>query len=107
MALARGTSTTQVTVINTSSNFILTAVLGYLIFTERLPPLWWLGAALLMAGSVIIGRRDETNGDRSSLLLGEETVHSDSGSTEMRQLLSHQPLEPRHRDETKAVNSHI
>jgi len=58
-ALARGTSTTQVTIINTSANFMITAVLGFFIFTESLPPLWWLGAALLVAGNVIIGRREE------------------------------------------------
>lgn len=38
---------------------MITAVLGTLIFSERLPGLWWLGASLLVAGSVIIGRRDE------------------------------------------------
>ncbi|KAF8858284.1 hypothetical protein BDZ45DRAFT_400380 [Acephala macrosclerotiorum] len=58
-ALARGTSTTQVSILNTSSNFMLTAVLGWLIFSESLPPLWFLGAALLVAGNVIIGRREE------------------------------------------------
>lgn len=58
-ALARGTSTTQVSIINTSSNFMVTAILGFLIFSESLPPLWWLGAALLVAGNVIIGRREE------------------------------------------------
>ncbi|KAL3427398.1 hypothetical protein PVAG01_00907 [Phlyctema vagabunda] len=58
-ALARGTSTTQVSIINTSSNFMITAVLGFFIFSESLPPLWWLGAAMLVAGNVIIGRREE------------------------------------------------
>lgn len=62
-ALARGTSTVQVSIINTSSNFIITAVLGFLIFTESLPPLWWLGASLLVAGNVIIGRREEKEVD--------------------------------------------
>jgi len=38
---------------------MITAVLGFFIFTESLPPLWWLGAALLVAGNVIIGRREE------------------------------------------------
>jgi len=58
-ALARGTSTTQVSIINTSSNFMITAILGFFIFTESLPLLWWVGAALLVAGNVIIGRREE------------------------------------------------
>jgi hypothetical protein len=58
-ALARGTSTTQVSIINTSANFIITALLGFFIFAESLPPIWWLGAAMLVAGNVIIGRREE------------------------------------------------
>lgn len=58
-ALARGHSTTQVSIMNTSSNFVITALLGLAIFSESLPPLWWLGAALLVAGNVIIGRKDE------------------------------------------------
>ena len=74
-ALTLATSTVRVSVINTSANFILTAVLGAVIFRESLPGkvnngrksshtkcitgLWWLGASLLVAGSVIIGRREE------------------------------------------------
>jgi drug/metabolite transporter (DMT)-like permease len=59
-ALARGTSTTQVSIINTSTNFMLTAFLGLFIFAEALPPLWWAGASLLVVGNVIVGRKDET-----------------------------------------------
>ncbi|KAL2267052.1 hypothetical protein VTJ83DRAFT_4329 [Remersonia thermophila] len=58
-ALARGHSTTQVSIMNTSANFVLTALLGSAIFSEALPPLWWLGATMLVAGNVIIGRKDE------------------------------------------------
>ena len=29
------------------------------IFSEKLPPLWWLGAALLVVGNVITGRKSE------------------------------------------------
>jgi drug/metabolite transporter (DMT)-like permease len=58
-ALTHGTSTTQVSILNTSSNFMLTAMLGFVVFSESLPPLWWLGAALLVTGNVIIGRREE------------------------------------------------
>lgn len=59
-ALARGTSTTQVSIINTSTNFMVTALLGAVIFSEALPPLWWAGAALLVVGNVIVGRKDGT-----------------------------------------------
>ncbi|KAH6895257.1 hypothetical protein B0T10DRAFT_211448 [Thelonectria olida] len=60
-ALARGTSTTQVSIMNTSTNFVVTALLGFVIFSESLPPLWWAGAALLVAGNVIVGSKDEGN----------------------------------------------
>ncbi|EFX06156.1 hypothetical protein CMQ_4225 [Grosmannia clavigera kw1407] len=65
-ALARGHSATQVSVMNTSANFVLTALLGLMIFSEALPPLWWLGAAMLVAGNVIIGRKDEAGSDPAS-----------------------------------------
>jgi len=42
---------------------MITAFLGFVIFTESLPPLWWVGAALLVAGNVIIGRREEKDVD--------------------------------------------
>lgn len=58
-ALTHGTSTTQVSILNTSSNFVITALLGFIVFSESLPPMWWLGAALLVVGNVIIGRREE------------------------------------------------
>ena len=58
-ALTRASSTTRVSIINTSANFILTALLGLAIFKEHLPLLWWVGAASLVSGSVIIGRREE------------------------------------------------
>ena len=74
-ALARGTSTTQVSIINTSSNFMITAVLGFIIFSESLPPLWWLGAALLVAGNVIIGRREEDEGTKP----GDEHERAENG----------------------------
>src|SRR6187402_2366692 len=102
-ALARGTSTTQVSILNTSANFMLTAVLGWLIFSESLPPLWFAGAALLVAGNVIIGRREEGEdkvadapdehgraengegryGSEEEELLGEEVELDDDLETEL------------------------
>ncbi|RKF73913.1 hypothetical protein GcM1_242133 [Golovinomyces cichoracearum] len=58
-ALARGTSTTRVSILNTTSNFMVTAVLGWVIFSETLPGLWFVGAAFLIVGNVIIGRGDD------------------------------------------------
>ncbi|KAK4157289.1 hypothetical protein C8A00DRAFT_29858 [Chaetomidium leptoderma] len=72
-ALARGNSTTQVSVMNTSSNFVITAMLGFAIFSEKLPPLWWLGAAMLVAGNVIVGRKDE-GVSKEGEEIGEEGV---------------------------------
>ncbi|KAF7519504.1 hypothetical protein G7054_g13065 [Neopestalotiopsis clavispora] len=65
-ALARGSSTTQVSIMNTSTNFVITALLGLAIFSESLPPLWWLGAAMLVAGNVIIGARKEEKQDEEN-----------------------------------------
>ncbi|KAL6814181.1 hypothetical protein V8C40DRAFT_256165 [Trichoderma camerunense] len=62
-ALARGKSATQVSIMNTSTNFLVTAFTGFAIFSEALPPMWWAGASLLVAGSVIAGRKDEGDGD--------------------------------------------
>lgn len=63
-ALTLATSTTRVSIINTSANFMVTAVLGALIFNEALPGLWWIGAAMLAAGSVVIGMREEEKTDK-------------------------------------------
>lgn len=57
-ALSLSPSAVKVNVINTAANFIITAFLGALIFGETLPLLWWIGAMLLIAGSVIIGTRE-------------------------------------------------
>jgi len=73
-ALTLATSTVRVSVINTSANFMLTAVLGALIFSESLPGLWWIGAALLVAGSVIIGMRDEGNKSGVEATTGNEPL---------------------------------
>lgn len=77
-ALRLGTSTTQVSILNTSSNFMITALLGLIIFSESLPPLWFLGAALLVVGNVIIGRRDEGE-DASKSSDGDDGLESGSG----------------------------
>lgn len=99
-ALARGTSTTQVSILNASSNFMITAVLGWMIFSESLPPLWFVGAALLVAGNVIIGRRGDgeekekeseqaraengeaRNEESEGLLVGEELDDLDESDLE-------------------------
>lgn len=88
-ALARGTSTVQVSIINTSSNFMITAVLGFIIFSESLPPLWFLGAAMLVAGNVIIGRREEEEkgGSSGNYIENEEGRRRSSEGEEREELL--------------------
>jgi len=38
---------------------MITAVLGWMIFGEKLPGMWWIGAGMLAVGNVVIGRREE------------------------------------------------
>ncbi|MCJ1394409.1 hypothetical protein MMC18_007287 [Xylographa bjoerkii] len=70
-ALTLHTSTTKVSILNTSSNFLFTAILGLLIFSESLPPLWFAGAFLLVFGNVVIGRRDGGEGKPAEADTGE------------------------------------
>lgn len=70
-ALTRSSSTTRVSIVNVSSNFFITAVLGALIFGEKLPLGWWLGAGLLAAGNVVIGRREEAEKPGGTIGLDE------------------------------------
>ena len=57
-ALTLASSTVRVSVINTSANFMITAVMSALIFSENLPGLWWVGAAMFVAGSGRVVRRE-------------------------------------------------
>jgi len=57
-ALTLASSTVHVSVLNTSTNFLVAATAGLLIFGERLPGLWWVGAAMLVAGCLLIGGRE-------------------------------------------------
>ncbi|KAK4988595.1 hypothetical protein LTR66_007281 [Elasticomyces elasticus] len=77
-ALTLATSTVRVSITNTSANFMLTAALGVPVFGEALPPLWWAGAGLLVAGSVIIGRRGE-EGLGKGMNVGVEGVEVEEG----------------------------
>ena len=58
-ALTRAESTTRVSIINVSANFMVTAMLGWMIFGEKLGAMWWVGAGMLAVGNVVIGRREE------------------------------------------------
>lgn len=73
-ALTRSSSTTRTSIVNVSSNFFITAILGAMIFGEKLPLGWWAGAGLLAAGNVVIGRREEA-GDAGRIRDLGETDH--------------------------------
>ncbi|KUL85068.1 hypothetical protein ZTR_08278 [Talaromyces verruculosus] len=62
-ALTAAPSTTKVSITNTSANFLVTAVLGMIVFSERVGGLWWLGAVMMGAGCILVGMRDENKDD--------------------------------------------
>ncbi|KAJ5243059.1 uncharacterized protein N7469_001386 [Penicillium citrinum] len=57
-ALTAGPSTTKVSITNTASNFLTTAFLGMIVFQEAVGGLWWLGAAMMGAGCILVGMRE-------------------------------------------------
>ncbi|KAI0841435.1 hypothetical protein F5Y06DRAFT_219631 [Hypoxylon sp. FL0890] len=87
-ALAKGNSTTQVSIMNTSTNFMITALLGLIIFSESLPPLWWVGAAMLVAGNVIIGRGKQEEGDQTAASSEEAEYHDDDDNDDVHDAVS-------------------
>ncbi|KAL1863351.1 hypothetical protein Plec18167_008213 [Paecilomyces lecythidis] len=66
-ALTASPSTTKVSITNTSANFLVTALLGMIVFSEKVHGLWWLGAAMMGAGCILVGMREESG-------KGEETA---------------------------------
>ncbi|KAJ5152150.1 hypothetical protein N7492_010445 [Penicillium capsulatum] len=57
-ALTAGPSTTKVSITNTASNFLVTALLGMIVFREAVGGLWWIGAGMMGAGCILVGMRD-------------------------------------------------
>ncbi|KAL3860749.1 hypothetical protein ACJMK2_010824 [Sinanodonta woodiana] len=47
-------STVEATVTNTAANFLLTAVIGFMLFGEHLSVKWWLGSCLILTGLWLI-----------------------------------------------------
>ena len=52
-------STLVPTVISTASNFIVSAVLGAIVFKEPTNWLWWVGATMIVSGLYLIVSEDE------------------------------------------------
>ncbi|KAL1962878.1 hypothetical protein VTN77DRAFT_9056 [Rasamsonia byssochlamydoides] len=68
-ALTAAPSTTKVSITNTSANFLVTAILGMIVFGERVRGLWWVGAAMMAAGCILVGMRekmDDSSDNRSN-----------------------------------------
>jgi drug/metabolite transporter (DMT)-like permease len=59
-ALTAAPSTTKVSITNTSANFLITALLGMIVFREKVGGLWWLGAAMMGGGCILVGMREES-----------------------------------------------
>ncbi|OJJ81724.1 uncharacterized protein ASPGLDRAFT_649448 [Aspergillus glaucus CBS 516.65] len=57
-ALTASPSTTKVSITNTSANFLVTAMLGMLVFKESVGGLWWVGAGMMGGGCILVGMRD-------------------------------------------------
>ncbi|GAQ09560.1 transmembrane protein 42 [Aspergillus lentulus] len=57
-ALTASPSTTKVSITNTSANFLITALLGMVVFREKVSGLWWLGAGMMGGGCILVGMRD-------------------------------------------------
>ncbi|CAG8445279.1 14719_t:CDS:2 [Funneliformis caledonium] len=58
-ALNKSSSSLQVTVLNTATNFCMTAVLGNIIFGEILSLQWWIGASLIVIGTLLVNDRKD------------------------------------------------
>ncbi|KAK5059998.1 hypothetical protein LTR84_009882 [Exophiala bonariae] len=78
-ALTRADSTTRVSIVNVSANFVVTAVLGWMIFSEKLNGMWWGGASLLAIGNVVIGRREEGKKPGGTSGLDETALEAEEG----------------------------
>lgn len=64
-ALTAAPSTTQVSITNTAANFLTTALLGMMIFGESVRGMWWLGAGMMGAGCILVGMREEQEGNKA------------------------------------------
>lgn len=107
-ALAKGDSTTRVSIVNVSANFMITAVAGWMIFSESLPPLFWVGAAMLAAGNVVIGRREEGNKPGGTVGLDEtreeaEGLLAEDEDADLLELREESPKVGRAREESERL----
>ncbi|KAJ8659761.1 hypothetical protein O0I10_004354 [Lichtheimia ornata] len=57
-ALNAAPSSVQTTTVNGAVNFSVSALLGYLIFDEPLALGWWIGASMILSGTILLSRSD-------------------------------------------------
>ncbi|KAG2173684.1 hypothetical protein INT43_005104 [Umbelopsis isabellina] len=55
-ALNRAPSSTAVSIVNSAANFSVSALAGYIVFGEPLALSWWVGATLIITGTLILTR---------------------------------------------------
>ncbi|KAL2914939.1 hypothetical protein HK105_205482 [Polyrhizophydium stewartii] len=65
-ALSRADASIHVTVINSAANMIVTGLCGLAVFGEPVRLQWWVGATLVVVGSILMGR-SEHGGDAQQL----------------------------------------
>lgn len=106
-ALTRSSSTTRVSIVNVSSNFFITAILGAMIFGEKLPLGWWVGAGLLAAGNVVIGRREEAEKPGGTVGLDETRHEAQEAENLMAGQQDEDLLELRESFEGDTLRSHV
>ncbi|CAK4078460.1 unnamed protein product [Aphanomyces euteiches] len=55
------TDSLTATITSSAANFMMTALVGYVVFHEQLPLQWWLGATIILAGMgfLLHGAKDD------------------------------------------------
>ncbi|RHZ74185.1 hypothetical protein Glove_227g59 [Diversispora epigaea] len=66
-ALNKSSSSIRVTVLNSATNFCMTAIMGNIIFNETLSLQWWFGANLIILGTVLVISNKGLNKDDQKL----------------------------------------
>ncbi|ETV85874.1 hypothetical protein H257_02421 [Aphanomyces astaci] len=61
------TDSLTATITSSAANFVVTALVGYLVFHEQLPLQWWVGASVILFGMGLLlhGAKDDITTDDS------------------------------------------
>jgi len=66
-ALQASRTTLEASIINTASNFVFTALIGYLAFNEELSVFWWSGTSLIIIGTYLVSTEGQEKGKEEKL----------------------------------------